>query len=229
MKVNGSMIKQTVRVGISTTTELSMKETGRTINSMVKVSNPGLMKQSIPVHTLTELNTGWANSSGMTVRATMENSVIMTSVVRASTPGLTRGTIRETGKPTRCTDQASSGGTMDGSTRENLKMIVSTEVVFSLGPMAANMTVNGAMESKMASAFSPALTASHRKESGKKAKSSAGLMKEANALARLSHRMTRFVCHNLRLKALFLRNNERYTELQERAIMNYLLLKQSTN
>ena len=180
-RVNGPMIRLMGTASICTTMGLFMKANGRTTNSMAMVLKLGLTRLAMKVATKTELKMVSATFTGTMGRATTENSVRTISVEKVSTHGVMEETIMATGRPIRCMALESSSGWMDVSMKASLLMTAKRVMVCSLGQMVVDITALGRMENKMASAISLHRMAKHKKESGKKAKSNAGLTRMAIA------------------------------------------------
>ena len=87
MMVSGQTTKQTVSVSTSMSMELSTRECGEMISSMVRVLRHGQMAADMKESTLSAVNTESDSISGMTVLSTLVNGRKIRSPALVSTLG----------------------------------------------------------------------------------------------------------------------------------------------
>jgi hypothetical protein len=97
MTAIGRMIRPMDSEVILTPMEPSIKDIGKMISNMEKVRNNGLMAHNTQEAINTERKTVLESSCGQTSLLTMVNSLIITSMARVSTDGLTVENTSETG------------------------------------------------------------------------------------------------------------------------------------
>ena len=173
-----------------TQTALTTKDSGSTISSTAKVSNPGPMALGMKANTRMERRKG-KEDSPLQMAAIMRAPLsIMKSAVSDTTSGLMASHTPATGAKTKWMARASLSGRTESSTRASSWMISARDMALSCGLMAANISASGKQENSTESAPTSVRKASKNRASGK-------MDAKSNGLATRSATMRRKMSNNI--------------------------------
>jgi hypothetical protein len=144
------MIRHMALENIFTSTKLSMKASGLTINSMVMVEKFGQMDHALKVSIRWAKKMGREDLFGVMVLSTMGTSKAIRYVESALMFGPTRELILVTGLIIKCREKESLSGLMEESMKVNTTMTKKKALEYLAGQMVRNMQACGKMESNMA-------------------------------------------------------------------------------
>jgi hypothetical protein len=147
MRVIGLMIKPTVEEFTFMPMEQNMWESGRMINNMVRVRNPGLMGRNMLGNTTKEKNMGKVLFTLLMEAGIKAASITMILRVREYIFGQMKGNMKAVGLEIKCMGKEKLFGLMEDLMRGIMKMIRNMAMVALYGQMEESIQENGKEES----------------------------------------------------------------------------------
>jgi hypothetical protein len=154
MKVTGLMIKRMGMVSMYTWMELSILDSGKKINNMVKAEKLGLMAQCMKVIMSLARNKAKVYSSGQMGLYIKVNLLTTTLKALESIDGQMAEYTKVNGKIIRCMEEEYSSGQMEDNMKEIILRIRNKVMVSLIGLMADNTLENGLMANNMEEEYS---------------------------------------------------------------------------
>lgn len=149
IQVTGKMIRPTDMEFTTMLTDLNTKVNGKMISNMARAMSHGLMAASSMVFTLSQRKRGVVCIHGLMATSTLETGLTISFLETESIPGVTGGSMLDSGRIMSCTERALTNGLMVECTTEITRMTRRMVLVFMSGLMDAHISATGFRESKI--------------------------------------------------------------------------------